>query len=132
MAKTAIGETTENISFGAFALEECDLLSMHHMQADGYFEAQATASLATRTEGTDEPEAQGEEDFQNQVSQVTQTLVSVQKEEKKKQTKKRGKKMGQPRIPESGTEEEGQKADAEFGNDTADPFEEEAGLMDRC
>ena len=135
VAKSIVGESAAHtqISFGAIDLEECELLSMHHVQ-DGYFEAQASARLTLAApaasqggkgeEGDEGDEVPIDEEFEKQVSQVVQSLKLVKKEDKKKQQRKLAKKSNRQGDPESGTEEEGQQADAEYGNDGADDFEE--------
>ena len=123
-----VSETMESISFGSFALEKCELLSMGHVQADGYFEAQASARLAEESQGKEEDVTEEVEEFEKQVARLTQSLTASKKEDQKKTKKKRPKKIDPQAVLASGTEEEGQQADVEteFGNDKrADLSEEE-------
>ncbi|CAE7393062.1 unnamed protein product [Symbiodinium natans] len=76
-AKTVLAGPVESLSFGSFGLEECELLSMGHVQEDGYYEVQATLRLADAAEV---PEAD-DNDFKEKVARKSDIKEGQKKTE---------------------------------------------------
>ena len=99
-----------------FAPEDCELLAMHHVQEDGYFEAQASARLRESSEedATSPGEEEEEEEFQKEARQILERIPAAeadQKSPKKRKTKKKQtKKTGQKDL-DSDTESEDSEGD---------------------
>ncbi|CAE7659799.1 unnamed protein product [Symbiodinium microadriaticum] len=116
VAKSLLGQGTEQIAFGSFFLEDCELLAMHHVQEDGYFEAQASARLRESSEedATSPGEEEEEEEFQKEARQILERIPAAeadQKSPKKRKTKKKQtKKTGQKDL-DSDTESEDSEGD---------------------
>ncbi|CAE7767260.1 unnamed protein product [Symbiodinium sp. CCMP2592] len=108
--------------------KDCELLAMHHVQGDGYFEAQASARLRESSEedaasqGEEEDEEE-EEEFQKQAMQILKQIPEEadQKSPKKRKTKKKqAKKTNQKDL-----DSEEEQADAESEESEGDTSEEE-------
>lgn len=117
VAKSLLGQGTEQIAFGSFFLEDCELLAMHHVQEDGYFEAQASARLRESSEedaASPGEEEEEEEEFQKEARQILERIPAAeadQKSPKKRKTKKKQtKKTGQKDL-DSDTESEDSEGD---------------------
>eukprot|EP00439_Symbiodinium_sp_Y106_P083275 s250_g23.t1 len=127
VAKSLLGESTEKISFGSFSLEDCELLAMHHVQGDGYFEAQASARLREslgEDAASQAEEEEEDEEFQKQARQILERIPEEadQKSPKKRKTKKKQTK----KTNQKGLDSEEEQADAESEDSEGDTSEEEA------
>ncbi|CAE7700414.1 MDH2 [Symbiodinium sp. CCMP2456] len=126
VAKSLLGEGTEKIAFGSFSLEDCELLAMHHVQGDGYFEAQASAKLRESSgEDAASPGEEDEEEFHKEARQILERIPAAESDQKSPK-KRKAKKKQTKKTNQKDLDSEEEQADAESEDSEGDTSAEEA------